>query len=67
MQENQTIVIGTLQEVMPKEELAKITKQTIIIETKSKWPKKIALDKEDNVYVLDPALSGYKIFDKNLD
>tara|TARA_R100001530_G_scaffold136314_2_gene116377 strand:+ start:2104 stop:2421 length:318 start_codon:yes stop_codon:yes gene_type:complete len=44
MQENQTIVIGTLQEVMSIEELPKITKQTIIIETKSKWPKKIALD-----------------------
>lgn len=44
MSENQTIAIGTLQEVMSIEELPKITKQTIIIETKSKWPKKIALD-----------------------
>ena len=38
-----------------------------VINSKFKSAKKIALDKEDNVYVLDPALSGYKIFDKNLN
>ena len=29
--------------------------------------KLIALDKNDNVYVLDTALSGYRVFDKNFD
>ena len=38
-----------------------------VINSKCKNAKKIALDKNDNVYVLDPSLSGYKVFDKNLN
>ena len=35
--------------------------------TKFKNAVKIALDKNDNVYVLDTSLSGYRVFDKNLN
>ena len=37
------------------------------INTKFKNAVKIALDSQENVYVLDTSLSGYKVFDKNLN
>jgi len=43
------------------------TTTTSIDNTKFKNAVKIALDKNDNVYVLDTALSGYRVFDKNLN
>ncbi len=41
---NQIILEGTLHEVMPKQELPKITKQTIIIKLDGKYPKDVAID-----------------------
>jgi len=43
------------------------TTTTATDNTKFKNAVKIALDKNDNVYVLDTALSGYRVFDKNLN